>query len=202
MDAGRNGLRLPQRERRQQILSVAAEVFSESGFRGASLAHVAARVGMSQPGLLHHYPTKETLILAVLTERDRADDEYIKEIFKDREPSLSEYWLALCGRNEQQPTLVRLFTVTLAESLDPAHPAHTYYRERFLRTRDGVARRVAADQEERLLSPSLDPHATAAELLALTNGVQLQWLMHREMDMCAILAAHFDRLGARSDPKR
>lgn len=66
-----DGSRPPTAERRRQILDVAAEAFAESGYRGISLADVAARVGVSQPGLLLHYRTKKLLILAVLAERDR-----------------------------------------------------------------------------------------------------------------------------------
>lgn len=193
---GMVGPRLTRGERRQQILAVAAEAFSEAGFRGTTLADVASRVGVSQPGLLHHYPNKESLILAVLAERDRADEEHLKDLFRDQRPSLAEWWLAVCRRNLDQPALVRLFTVTAAESLDPAHPAHSYYRDRFTHNRDVVARQVVEDQRRGLLSRSLDPATTAVELLALTNGLQLQWLMHPEIDMCAILVAHFERLSA------
>jgi AcrR family transcriptional regulator len=195
MGTGRtDGLRLPRAERRQQILTVAAAAFAESGFRGTSLADVAARVGVSQPGLLHHYPNKEALILAVLIQRDHADEEYLAEHFRGADPSVAEWLLAVCRRNLTQPDLVRLFTVTAAESIDPAHPAHSFYRKRFLRNRDAVARRIQADQRKGLLLASLDPTTTAAELLALINGVQLQWLMFPETDLCGLVGAHLERL--------
>ena len=57
-------------ERRQQIVSAAVEVFSAAGYRKGSLRDVADKVGLSQAGLLHHYPSKEHLLEAVLTWRD------------------------------------------------------------------------------------------------------------------------------------
>ena len=186
--------RLPGAQRRRQILDIAAAAFAESGYRGTSLAEVAARVGVSQPGLLHHYPSKEALILAVLAERDRADVGYLEDRFRDAEPSLAEWWLALCERNVGQPELVRLFTVTAAESLDPAHPAHAYYRDRFLRSRAKVAERIRSDQAKGLLAPVLDPLTTAAQLMAFTDGVQLLWLRFPETDLVGLVTAHLERL--------
>ena len=56
--------------RRQEILAAAFEVFSTSGYRSGSLKDVADKVGLTQAGLLHHFPNKEALLEAVLTLRD------------------------------------------------------------------------------------------------------------------------------------
>jgi AcrR family transcriptional regulator len=60
-------------ERRAEIVRAALEVIAERGYRGASLAAVAERVGLTQQGLLHHFPTKDALLVAVLEERDKWD---------------------------------------------------------------------------------------------------------------------------------
>ena len=48
------------RARRQEIVDAAVEVFATVGYHKGSLRDVADRVGMSQAGLLHHFPSKET----------------------------------------------------------------------------------------------------------------------------------------------
>src|ERR1700753_1493729 len=58
------------RGRRKEILDAAVEVFSASGFHKGSLRDVADRVGLSQAGLLHSFPSKEHILQAVLTWRD------------------------------------------------------------------------------------------------------------------------------------
>ena len=58
------------RARRQEIIDAAVEVFATVGYHKGSLRDVADRVGMSQAGLLHHFPSKEHLLQAVLTWRD------------------------------------------------------------------------------------------------------------------------------------
>jgi len=190
------GLRLPRTERRQQILAAAAQAFSESGFHGTSLADVATRVGVSQPGLLHHYPNKQALILAVLEERDDEDHRYLEETFRESDPSVVDWLMALCRRNAGQPDLVQLYTVTAAESLDSAHPAHEFFQTRYQRIRTVLAHRIGLDQQKGRLDASLDPVGLAAELVALMDGLQLQWLMRPPVDMCALLERSLQRLVA------
>ncbi|GAA4734030.1 TetR/AcrR family transcriptional regulator [Modestobacter marinus] len=193
------GLRLPRTQRRQQILAAAAQAFAETGFHGTSLADVATRVGVSQPGLLHHYPNKQALILAVLEERDEVQTHYLDELFRGQDPSVVDWLTALCARNVEQPELVRLYTVTAAESLDPAHPAHEYFQNRYQRIRGVIARRIVLDQEKGRFAPTVDPEGLASELIALMDGLQLQWLMQPPVDMCRLLEASLQRLAAGPD---
>ncbi len=46
-------------------------MFGEQGFRGSSLREIAARVGISEAGLLHHFGSKAGFLTATLEERDR-----------------------------------------------------------------------------------------------------------------------------------
>lgn len=186
--------RKPRAQRREEILDVAAGVFAAAGFRGTSLASVAEKVGVSPQGVLHHYRTKEALILAVLTQRDEDDDAHLRGLFDGQEPTFTERCLAICRRNEGQRELVRLFTVTAAESLDPDHPAHEFYRARYRRGLESLRAAVVADQDRGLIRPDLDATTVAAETLALFNGLQLAWLMHEGADMRAPLTAHLARL--------
>lgn len=186
--------RRPAALRREQILDVAAEAFAASGYRGTSLAEVAARVGVSQPGLLHHFPTKDALILAVLQQRDLTDEHRVEEQFAGERPS-SRVWLtALCRRNASQPGVVRLFTVTAAEALDEDHPAHDFFRLRNLRVRSRIADLVRRDQERGAVPRSLDADDVTVSVLALMNGLQLQWLRDPSVDMCGLFEAGLRRL--------
>lgn len=54
---------------RQRILEVAAALFARKGFYGTATREIAAEVGIRQPSLFHHFPTKQA-ILAELLDRD------------------------------------------------------------------------------------------------------------------------------------
>jgi hypothetical protein len=89
--------------------------------------------------------------------------------------------------------------VLSAESVDPMHPAHDWFRERYDRTRAGFAEALAADQERGVIAPGHDPHVLARTLIALLDGLELQFLLSRgELDIVTPLAAYLDGLRAPS----
>lgn len=45
-------------ERRADILRATLEVIAERGYRGTTLGGVAERVGLTQQGLLHYFPSR------------------------------------------------------------------------------------------------------------------------------------------------
>ena len=56
-----------QQRNRERILDAALEVFSQHGFRGATLDQIAEGAGLSKPNLLYYFPSKEEVHQALLT---------------------------------------------------------------------------------------------------------------------------------------
>lgn len=52
--------------RRDQILTVAAQLFARHGFHGVSIADLGAAVGVTGPALYRHFPGKEALLAEML----------------------------------------------------------------------------------------------------------------------------------------
>ncbi|QBJ96099.1 TetR/AcrR family transcriptional regulator [Rhodococcus sp. ABRD24] len=46
-------------------LAAALALFAERGYEGASIREIAGRAGLSVPGLYHHYPSKQALLVAL-----------------------------------------------------------------------------------------------------------------------------------------
>ncbi|WP_199435296.1 TetR/AcrR family transcriptional regulator [Qaidamihabitans albus] len=183
--------RRPPGERREQILTVATEMFGNGGFRGVALADIATAVGISQPGLLHHFKSKEELLIAALEHRDADSTQHMQEMF--RTSSVVDAVLSLCRHNMANPESMRLFAVESAESIEPGHPAHDFFRRRYVRVRQVMAERVRHDQAAGKLPAELDPVQFAAELHAVMDGLQVQWLLDPSFDMAGVLAVYLDR---------
>jgi len=182
------------RERREEILAAADAAFAKHGFRGASLATIAQEVGLSQPGLLHHFPSKEDLLLEVLRYRDERQREWVAQAVEEAD-SYAEALLELCAANARTPGLVRLFTVLGAEGVDDDHPAHELFKRRYRELRELVASRFETEQHEGRLAADVDPETLAVQVLALFDGLQLQWLLEPDaIDMVEVLRDFLARL--------
>lgn len=57
-----------QTKNRETILEAALEVFSQHGFRGATLDRIAAEAGLSKPNLLYYFPSKEAIHVTLLSQ--------------------------------------------------------------------------------------------------------------------------------------
>lgn len=57
-----------QQKNSETILEAALEVFSQHGFRGATLDQIAEVAGLSKPNLLYYFPSKEAIHQALLSE--------------------------------------------------------------------------------------------------------------------------------------
>jgi AcrR family transcriptional regulator len=161
--------------RRQQIVRAGLAVFSSTGFHGASLRDIAERAGLSQAGLLHHYPSKERLLKAVLSWRD---DRACRQL-GDPPPD----GLDLIRRLVERPTaarareFVQLDVIVSAEGTSADYPVHGYVLERRARVLEMVRvafERAAAAGE---LRPDIDCATAARTVVALMDGLQLQWLL-------------------------
>ncbi len=177
------------RARRREILDEAMALFGEAGYRGASLRELAARCGLSHTGLLHYFPTKESLLLAVLEHRDEVDRERLANAGTGL--AAVRGLVDLAELNATRPEIVELFAVLSAEATAADHPAHAYFVRRYLTTVRTVERAYEQLSAEAALQPWVEPGSAARQLVALMDGLQIQWLLSgRQIDMAAILRAH------------
>ncbi|WP_197511363.1 TetR/AcrR family transcriptional regulator [Tessaracoccus coleopterorum] len=75
----RTGVRPATLERRQAILAAATDVFGSKGYANGTLHDIADQVGMTHAGILHHFGSKDQLLLEVLTYRDQTDVQHLTE---------------------------------------------------------------------------------------------------------------------------
>jgi len=187
----------PKGERRRaQIIHAAFEAFGTVGYRSASMVQIAADCGVSRAGLLHHFPTKESLLEAVLVERDRLDHEqFFRGGTSDDGLDYLARMVRLVEHNAAHPGIVSLFAVLSSEASDPRHPAHGYFQARYARSR-GWLQRAFADLERRgMLRPGVPAAGLDAEFISLMDGLQVQWLLQPDaVDMPGRVRAFLGRV--------
>lgn len=167
----------PQRTRnaaatRDRIVEAARDVFVSRGYRAASLRDVAAAAGITHPGLLKHFASKDLLLTAVIASFDRATEEALLD--GDAVPAPGTLmFAAIAARNEGLEGYLPLYAALVGESSTRDHPAHAYMRERYARLREFsvVALRDAAAAGT--VDPARDFEGEAVRVAAVWDGLQL-----------------------------
>src|SRR5258706_15846867 len=54
--------------KRREVLDRAAELFATQGFDNTSINDIAHRANLKKPSLYHYFPSKHSLLLAILTD--------------------------------------------------------------------------------------------------------------------------------------
>ena len=122
--------RIPQEERRTQIIDAAIALFANKGFKGTTTREIACAAGISEAIIFRHFATKEDLYDAIiahtLEKRFRAweQEEGLLQLPSDLEAALKIYAHAYIRRNREDPTFIRLMLYSALED-------HKF-RERFL----------------------------------------------------------------------
>ena len=192
-------------DKRARILNEAVVLFGEHGYAGTSLADIANAADISKAGLLHHFSSKDELFAKVLERRDREDalsilvesptsgedvvDAPVDTVGNvdtlevaatpdiDVDPwSLLDRYIELLERNVARRDLTAIYTATAVSVLDAAHPAHRWMANHLNGAVERFEASFEAGKAAGLVDPQMPSRLVARSLVALTDGLQLQWL--------------------------
>ncbi|OZB89132.1 MAG: hypothetical protein B7X41_04465, partial [Microbacterium sp. 14-71-5] len=124
-------------ETRERIVAAATALFGRVGFNSATMLEIAQVCEISRAGLAHHFPTKESLMEAVLETRDREDRERFRRNGSRGQDGIGilRGMVDLARHNTEVGGIIALYAVLSAEAADPSHPAHEYFVRRYQRIR-------------------------------------------------------------------
>ncbi len=155
---------------RDEILSAAAQIFSQKGFHGTSMQDIAEAVNLQKASLYHHVSSKQEILVDVL---DMALDLFIANMQTVMEQPLAPDEMLRQAMSTYLVTILQdrdLASVLLLEhrSLEPElHTRHIPRRDRFERLwRDLIQQGVEAGYFY-----SADPAMTARAVLGVMNWV-------------------------------
>ncbi|MEU5218912.1 TetR/AcrR family transcriptional regulator [Streptomyces sp. NPDC020807] len=180
--------------RRQKILDTAVDHFGRWGFHASSLARIAHDCGITQGGLLHHFRSKEDLLLSVLAQSEQHDVERLFSEVPESYAAYLETLVALIEENTRRPGIVRMFNVLVGESGNLGHPAHEYFKERYARVLRHMVELLEEGVRSGELRPDTDCRAVGQEHLAIMDGLQIQWALDPDsMNMPARVRSSLER---------
>jgi AcrR family transcriptional regulator len=176
-------------ERREQIIKTATDVFATEGFEGTALKRVAELVGVKEATLFHYFRGKQELLTAVLAERDRRGAAHA-----DEDETGLRLLVPVAERNRREPGLTTLYAVASATANDPGHDSHGYFQERYATLVETLAEDIERRQAAGEVRRDVPPAALARLVVAVFDGLQLQWLYDKDVDMADGLAQLVDVL--------
>jgi AcrR family transcriptional regulator len=176
-------------ERREQIIQTATDVFATEGFEGAALKRVAELVGVKEATLFHYFRGKQELLTAVLSERDRR----VLSTADDAKTGL-RLLAPVAERNRKEPGLTTLYAVASATASDPGHDSHPYFEDRYAMLVTELGEDIQRRQEAGEVRNDVPAQALARLVIAAFDGLQLQWLYDKNVDMAGGLTQLTDIL--------
>lgn len=180
VDSKRGGSYSKGRHKRREIIDEATRIFSQEGFNHSNMGEIARACNLSRTGLLHYFPSKQSLLLTVLQEREKEDEKLFQEDHLGDSDGLNNLrrLVELAGQNSRKPWAIGLFTTLSAEATDKTHPAHGYFVARYRKLHQKTLAILRKVQDQGSLRNDVDIETLAINLNALMDGLQLQWLLN------------------------
>jgi AcrR family transcriptional regulator len=125
----------PRASSYELIVDAAEDVVAEAGASHMTLEAVAGRAGMSKGGLLHHFPTKEALLEAMIGRLIEKREESRKKLLNDLPDSptreLKAYIMAGLVRDRKTERVGAPILAVLAHDPKLAEPIREVIKERY-----------------------------------------------------------------------
>lgn len=161
------------RTRRDEILEGSAEMFAEHGYYGASLRDISRHIGISHPGLMHHFASKETLLDAVIDRLEAHAQRALDQV--DEMCSSPETMLhALAAHWHPASLPIQLLTTLGTESVSGDHPGR-FRMARLRRVHEHVLEQCFTELDrQELLRRGLDPAFASRAMFGLVMNLAVR----------------------------
>jgi AcrR family transcriptional regulator len=189
---------------REALLDAALYEASLSGIARLTLAPVAAAAGRSKGGLLRHFPSKESLQIAVLEHALSSFRHYVLEPALPmpsglpRLRAIMENWLSWTERAGLPGGCPILSSQYAFDDRDSAVCAHV--REAWTSWQSYLRRQASKAQEASQLPPGLTPEALAMLMVGLKATAQMESRLLKDDDANRRALRLFDHLTGRAEP--
>ncbi len=150
--------KMPNQERREQIIQGAMRLFAHKGFRGTTTRAIAQSLGISEALMFKYFPSKEALYRAIIEKRTERAEEMLfpREVIQANDDGQVLRAIAknLIERNAQDPNFMRLLHFSALEGHELARIFFTNHAQKKIkllaryieqRMKEGVFRQTSPE---------------------------------------------------------
>jgi len=170
-------------QRRKEILDRTLDVVASKGIDGTSLRAIGEAIGVSHAALRHYFDSREALLLEVLRERDADSTRRLEGV-----DGVLNRMAEAADHNVSVPGLVTMYTTLLATSVEPGNEtSRAFFAERFEVARADLAGQLRDELQASGRHSDADLDQVASLIVAAFDGLQVQWLLDRSVDIAGTL---------------
>ena len=163
---------------RRRLLDAAARVFAKRGYRGASVEEISSEAGYTIGALYSNFSGKEEVLLALLEQQVARIAERIVTAARaandpaDKLRAAAREWMAfLDDEPELYALMIEFWTIWVRD--DEQRPHHG---RRFAAAREYIGGLIQQKADEMGVTMRLPPDQIGAVVMALADGLALQYL--------------------------
>ena len=186
------------RRTKAAIIEAALARFGAEGYRSATIAAIAADAGVTDAGLLYHFPTKEDLLFAVIMRADIDQQAIVEGRRATGGMSFLRTMRDWGELMERESSVTALHTILSAEHMLDDSRINAYFRERYEGALAISVSALAEAQGRGEIRAEVDVKAEARLLLAVMDGARLQYFFtDGRVSMADMIRTYIDQLIAR-----
>jgi AcrR family transcriptional regulator len=171
-------------QRRREIVDAAARIFARHGYHAGSLRHIADEVGVTGAALIRYFGSKEGLLVAVLLHWEEETSRW-----QGSHTGLEHFraLILLMRYHRTHRGFIELFLTLSTEASNPDHPAREFIVKRYEDTRQAFKQQlgIARDSGDILPLPDDAIDLESRSLIALMDGMEIQWLLNPDLDLAS-----------------
>jgi AcrR family transcriptional regulator len=158
-----------------EIIDVAVELFGTRGVKGTSIAAVAERLGLTDAGVHHYFPTKRALVDAVIERALALQVGQMKTIVAPGGLAAIGGFREWGAIVEETPELVALQIILSSDAILTNSIVREQIVHRYAVVHDLAAGLIREGIERGEIRQDIDADWEASALIAYLDGIRLQW---------------------------
>jgi len=168
---------------KDRIIDESIRLFLKTGFKGTSIQHITDTVGITKGAFYWYFKSKDELLETIIEKYDRDNLERLYAHMKTMEGTFltkfKEYHKFINEYARDHGEFCVLFVTLAAEMAGGKTTAERKIKSVYKKYHTFISSLLTAGKKEGLFDQTFDVSLNAHIIIAIHNGILLQWYMNR-----------------------